>query len=276
MTAAPVALLPEVPEARATGPTKAIYDEIKRLSGVPMAALIFRHLATVPGALEWAWGALRPLFASGRLQEAAWRIARETRYEPLGAIARDVLGVRGVDDAGLREIHAVLGAYNRANPVNLLAVSCLLRALDGASGTPGPSGTKPWIPPAPAGSLPPMIDIGAMRPHVAEILFTLASRGEPVRVRVVPSLYRHFGHRPQFLALLAKLLVARFRDGSIARGAASVRAAMDAAADDLVLAIAAPPAPDKAIAATLRSFGTETIPEMIAVGAIIQAALPER
>ncbi len=276
MSAASPAFLPEIPEGRAPASTRAIYDELKRLSGVPMAALIYRHLATVPGALEWAWAALRPLFASGRLQEAAWRVASETRYEPLGVIARDALAVRGVDDKALREIHAVLDAYNRANPVNLLAVTCLSRVIDGSAGTPPKAAAKPWMPPPPVKGLPPMVDIAALRPHVADLLYTLASRGDPQRVRVVPSLYRHFGHRPQFLALLAKLLLAQFRDGSIASAVAALRKAMDAKADELVESIAAPAAPDRNIAATLREFGAATIPEMIVAGAILHAALPEK
>jgi len=69
--------LPELAERDASGETAAIYAEIRRLGGVPMVALIFRHLATLPGALEWMWAALGPSWRSGELQEAAWRIAPE-------------------------------------------------------------------------------------------------------------------------------------------------------------------------------------------------------
>ena len=51
---------------------------------------------------------------------------------------------------------------------------------------------------------------------------------------MVQSLYRHFGHRPAFLALIVTLLRQRFDDGSVDRGVASIRASMEAAADDLV------------------------------------------
>ena len=68
-------LLPELSERDATGEKAAIYAEMRRLGGVPMVALIFRHLATLPGALEWAWTAIGPAWRTGQLQETAWRIA---------------------------------------------------------------------------------------------------------------------------------------------------------------------------------------------------------
>ena len=58
-------LLRELPEAEASGNAREIYEEIKSLCGVPMVALIYRHLATIPGALEWAWALLRPVMAAG-------------------------------------------------------------------------------------------------------------------------------------------------------------------------------------------------------------------
>ena len=77
-----MSFLTELSERDARGDTAAIYAEMKRLGGVPMVALIFRHLATLPGALEWTWGAIGPAWRDGRLQEAAWKIARETPMEP--------------------------------------------------------------------------------------------------------------------------------------------------------------------------------------------------
>jgi hypothetical protein len=60
-----MALLAELAERDATGEKGAIYSEIRRLGGVPMVALIFRHLATLPGTLEWAWGVVGPSWRAG-------------------------------------------------------------------------------------------------------------------------------------------------------------------------------------------------------------------
>jgi hypothetical protein len=263
--------LPEIPERDATGITREIYGELKRLGGVPMVALIFRHLATRPGGLEWAWGAIGPAMASGRLQEAAWRIAAQARPHPIATMPRAALAALGVDDAALRAIHGVADAYNRANPANLLSVSCLARVLQGANGA-GFS-VDPWRPPDPIAPLIAMIDVAAMPREVADLLDLVAASGTRGGPRLVPSLYRHFGHRPQFLALLVTLLLPRFEDGSIARSVASVREAMDAAADGLAGHLRAPPAPDAGIAVALERFGA-MIPEMIVVGALLKRALP--
>ena len=63
-----MSFLPELSERDAVGEKAAIYAEMKRLGGVPMVALIFRHLATIPGGIEWTWGAIVPAWREGRLQ----------------------------------------------------------------------------------------------------------------------------------------------------------------------------------------------------------------
>jgi hypothetical protein len=66
----------EVSEADASELVQAIYRDIRRLSGVPMVALIFRHIATYPELFEEVWKWIGPLLRGGRIQDAAWRIAR--------------------------------------------------------------------------------------------------------------------------------------------------------------------------------------------------------
>jgi hypothetical protein len=265
--------LPEIPEANASGAIREIYSELRRLGAVPMAALIFRHLATMPGSLEWVWAAIGPEFRSGRLQEQAWRIAREAPLQPLVPIPLEVLAALQVDVRGLREVRDVIEAYNRANPANLLAVTCLLRLLDGARASETRPG-RTWEPPKSVESLTPMIDITTMPPELARLFALLSRRSGEVDASVVPSLYRHFGHRPQFLALLITLILPRFDDGSIARAVTGIRASMDNAADELVKGMSAPPAPDPGIGAALRRF-SPVIPRMIVVGKLLERSLPE-
>ena len=265
--------LAELPESHSTGRTREIYEEMKYLGGVPMVALIFRHLATLPGGIEWVWEAIGPAWRAGRLQEAAWRIAREAPMEPIAAIPREALGPLGVDAAGLREIRTVCEAYNRANPENMLTVLCLARMLGGAKASRGIE-ARAWTPPPAPGPLAPMADVASMPPEVAALLDLVAAPGEPGSPRVVQSLYRHFAHRPRFLALAITLLLQRFRDGSIDRSVAAISAAMNATADELVRGLSAPPAPDAGISVALRRFGGIVIPQMIGVGALLERALP--
>jgi len=234
--------LAELPESRATGDTKKIYDDMKCL-GVPMLSLIFRHLATLPGALEWAWDAIGPAWAntgsySRRLggSHARPRWSRSPR-------CRGRHTALGVDDVGLREIHVVVDSYNLANPVNLLSVTCLARLVDGGKAS-RPIEARRWNP-------PPGPEGGA---------------------RLVPSLYRHFGHRLGFLALVVTLILPRLQDGSIPCSVRAIRAEMDQAAAELARGISAPPAPDPGIAVAFERFGT-MIPQMIVVGALLKRAL---
>ena len=268
-----MAFLAELAERDATGEKAAIYAEMKRLGGVPMVALIFRHLATVPGALEWTWGAIGPAWRAGRLQEAAWRIAREVPMEPLASISREALAALGVDDAALAEIRVVLDAYNRANPENMLSMLCLLRLLGGSRASVVPD-ARAWTPPPASGPLVAMTDVTAMPREVSALLDLVAAPGDAGGPRVVQSLYRHLGHRPAFLALAVTLLRQRFDDGSIDRSVAAIRAAMNAAADDLARSLSAPPAPDPAIRIVCERFSGAVIPQMIMVGALLERALP--
>jgi hypothetical protein len=267
-----MALLAELAERDATGEKSAIYAEMKRLGGVPMVALIFRHFATLPGALEWTWNAIAPAWRSGRLQEAAWRIAREAPLQPIAKVPRPALTALGVDSAGVQEICEVLEAYNRANPENMLTVLCLLR-LSGGRRAPRPLEPRVWTPPPVSAPLVPMIDVAAMPQHVSDLLDLVRAPGAVDCPRVVQSLYRHFGHRPAFLALAVTLLGQRFADGSIDRSVDAIRQEMNAAADTLSAALSAPPAPHPGIRLASERFGATVIPQMIVVGRLLQDAL---
>jgi len=47
--------VPAITEAGATGEIAAIFADIRHVLGVEVVNLIWRHLATLPGALPWAW-----------------------------------------------------------------------------------------------------------------------------------------------------------------------------------------------------------------------------
>lgn len=268
-----MALLAELAERDATGEKAAIYAEMKRLGGVPMVALIFRHLATLPGGLEWTWDAIGPAWRQGLLQETAWRIARGAPLVPIAPIARPALAALGVDHAGLAGIRATLAAYNRANPENMISVLCILRLLEGHSAASPPAG-RAWSPPPAPGPLPPMVDVTAMPREVSDLLDLVAAPGEPGGPRVIQSLYRHFGHQPAFLALAITLLRQRFDDGSIDRAVAEIGLSMNAAATEISRSLTAPPAPHPGIREVCTRFGGSVIPQMIVVGRLLEAALP--
>ena len=270
-----MSFLPELAERDAQGELARIYAEIRHLGGVPMVALIFRHVATRPGVLEWMWNAIGPAWRSGRLQEAAWRVAREVPLEPIARMPRAALRAWGIDEAGESQVRNVLVAYNRANPENMLTMLCVLRLLENNGGTTPIHLIQhsAWSPPA-APAIVPMADITTLPRDVLDLLDVVAAPGEPGAPRVVQSLYRHFCHRPAFLAAVVTLLRARFEDGSIDRAVKAVHAAMSTQADEIVRTLSAPAAPDPGIESTCARFAGAVIPQMIVVGRLLEEALP--
>ncbi len=54
--------VPSVSEAAATGEIAEIYSDIRNTLGTSVVNLIWRNLATMPGALQWTWSSARPLY----------------------------------------------------------------------------------------------------------------------------------------------------------------------------------------------------------------------
>ena len=98
-----MALIREILERDATGETKRIYDEIKRLWGVPNVTTIVRHVASIEGCLEWYWATIEPAHLCGDFQETALALADTTAAPPLPQLP--LLGLRaiGVDASAERQ-----------------------------------------------------------------------------------------------------------------------------------------------------------------------------
>ena len=66
-----------VSEHDATGIVAEIYAEIRQTMGIPLVNLIWRHLASHPPGLQWAWSLLKPAYESGKVEAAAWAMRGE-------------------------------------------------------------------------------------------------------------------------------------------------------------------------------------------------------
>ena len=273
-------LLAELPEAQACGEQRRIYLEIKRLSAVPMVALIYRHLATIPGALEWAWALVEPALRSGRLQKRAWELAAEAAIPGRRTIARAALRAVGIDAVAETSIVQVLQAYNRANPVNMLVVGCVAQHLTGQDERNGAvAAASGWQPPPAPAPLPPMVNPAAMAPAVRELALLLTDRDDGRAPSPLwPSLYRHLAHWPPFLGYASVLVIPEF--AAIDASAEQLRSRVHAASVELARELPLPaalPAPDAAQRAGLQSaierFSLR-IPEMVVIGGLLLRALP--
>ena len=267
---APPNILPELAEADAPASVRAVYAGLREGAASPIAALIWRHVATHPGVLESCWAALEPLFVNGRLPDTAWRIARETA--PSGLLpcieprAQVLLGIRSGHAA---IIQTVVEAYNRANPVNLLAVLTLLSRIDSdAPPEAAPTVTRSPRPLPIAQPIPRMTPPAEMSDDVRWLLNDLRFGDRAQLDAVVPSLFRHLTDWPAYLAVLHIGLAPHFRDGSMADAVARVERAMSAEAEVLARQIA--PVRElqgePELHATMRRFTSSFIPMMIVVG----------
>lgn len=241
--------LPEIREADAPPEVAAIYGQLRTAYGLPLVNLIWRHFATLPGVLPWAWESVGPALAL--VPDATARVA--AALEPLPRLNF------GAEAAALARL------YNRGNLSNLVVLTALLRGKQG-DGPALPATTPPAMLPAP----PPLPRLDALTPKARrEVLALAALHGHAEGV--VPTLYLHMAHYPALLAPLYASLSPLIGMGQIASLREAALAAVDREAEALRPHLAAPPSPPgrEAAEAALRPFVTRVIPEMVPIGLIL-------
>lgn len=273
-------MLQELSEREVRGELAAIYEEIRVYSAVPYVSSLQRHLATMPGCLEFAWHACRPAFVSGRLQHIAWQLAGADASASLPEISPAALQLLGVDEGGLAQIRNIYANFVRVAPVNLLFAGVLQRLLEG--GEPGNQVLPGLVPPLPA-MLPPMPELvphDQLEESVVQVLMQLATvlGGQPF----VPGLYRLLVAWPAYLAHVATLVEPELKSTVQRERRRLVAGRIVDAADEILRglpplrALYAPPDPQTA-SAVISAIMTYRItsPEMIVFGSLLQNTLPE-
>ena len=274
------ATLAEIPEAAATGSVAAIYAELRKLSGAPVVALIFRHLATHPGLLEQIWDSLAPLMQTGLLQETAWKITSESvPADLIPSINGDVRVAVGLERETPQGVLNAIDAYNRVNPVNLLIMLSLLKRLELSSTSAKPIASRTWTPPQPiSGALSTMVRPVDIPLNLRQLINDMGFGDRSKLDSVVPSLFRHLAVEPGLLGLLHVVLTPKFRDGSLKAATDALYGKMRDAAGELALhlrpmpLLATLPAP----ADTIRTFTSTWIPLMTIVGTALRRSLTDR
>ena len=258
----PAAALPELREAEAPPDIAAIYAALRRASGVPLVNLIHRHLATLPGVLPWVWQAIRPPLEDGRLAGARDRLAAAVPLPPARPLPAGALSA-----AERADVAALVETYNRGNLTNLILLTALRRALEGAPAEPGP--------PPPAIAAPAMLPPPPPLPKLADLPPALAAAVRALAARhgaggVVPSLYLHLAHWPAIPPALPGWLGAALDPAAIAAGRdAAVRLAereADALRPALALQGEVPNGHGPAVLAVLGTFTRQVIPAMVPIG----------
>ncbi len=120
---------PAIAEAAASGETAELFADIRATVGVRVVNLVWRHLATMDGALPWAWAAVKALYVQGIADQAAIRFRETMELPRLGSLAGQQ--PQSVDD--------VLASYDHSNTINLFALGplrCWLRGDGALAGKP--------------------------------------------------------------------------------------------------------------------------------------------
>lgn len=252
---------PAVPEASASGEIADLFTDIRATVGVRVVNLVWRHLATVEGALPWAWSAVKPLYLAGMPDEAA-RYFRETMVIPqLATLAGDQPA----------SVDAVLASYDHSNTINLFALGALVAWLRGES-TEGPAPAGGPRLSAPDVTLPPLASETDVSPQTWALVRRLNRFGDS-RQLILASMYRHLAHSPAFLGKVETVLQSVQADSSLDRAIADNRAAARQAARGLARAISATrPASADRIETGVAAFVDHAIGKMVTICRAIRVA----
>ncbi len=198
--------LPAITEAAATGEIADLFADIRTTVGVRVVNLVWRHLATMDGALPWAWAAVKPLYLAGLPDAAMVAFHRTMEVPRLASLA-------GEEPA---RVDAVLASYDHSNTINLFSLGALrawLRgevARDGAI-EPGPRKAAPDL------ALPKLASEKDVAPETWALVLRLNRFGDEPQPLILASMYRHLAHAPSFLARVEGALTPVAADGSLRR-----------------------------------------------------------
>ena len=265
--------VPSVLETEARGEIAEIYADIRKVLGTSVVNLIWRNLATMPGALPWTWTTVRPLYL-GAAPGHAEAVRRTIVLPDVPGLSADTLQAAGVDVSDQGIIRNVLDSYQYTNALALVVLSALLAHFEprpadpvaAAAAAPSPAGKK--IP-----ELPPM---DALDPEVARLVAELNGFGEDTAPQLIASMYRHLAYWPGYLALLRTMLVPLHADGRLDALTRSTRALGHAHGQMLAGQLRPAASPDT-LAAALRScrlFVEHPIARMTGICALIRRATP--
>jgi hypothetical protein len=222
---------PAIAEAAATGQTAELFADVRATIGVPVVNLVWRHLATLDGALPWAWAAVKPLYLQGIADCAAVRFREGMTLPALCSLARSAPA--SVDD--------VLASYDHSNTINLLALGALVAWLRGDTASEGVPESGPRLA-APDVILPKLASEADVSPETWALVLRLNRFGDR-RQLILASMYRHLAHAPAFLRRIETVLAPVDADGSLERIIATNLSDAAERGKILARAIDAPPAP---------------------------------
>ena len=268
-----------ITEAEATGETAALYAQIRGVLGVPVVNLIWRHLATIPNGLPWAWESLRPLYADGTIEDEASALRSQLTL-PSGENFASPMTQRTLSANERMRIDTILASYERSNAMNLIALAALKAKLAGTvlAQPHTVSATRERATPIDA-QMPEALSVNEMDPATATLVENLNRLG--ARGAIVPTMYRHLAHWPSFLEHLLGLLEPLDATGFIESAILDVVEQSTQRGQAIATRLAVPhtsldDAAQVTVRAAVETFRLGPLPKMTAIVAIITSAMPNR
>ena len=271
-----------ISEADATGEIAEIFADIRQVYRVGVVNLIWRHLATFPGALRWVWDSVKPLYVDGTIEREAAVLRAAIAIPELPAIPAAAFAGVGLSKADLDQIRAVLAAYDRTNAMALVALSAVeLRITEplenhgdaGAAFTSLPTPTQLEI------QLPALLDLEEMSPTTAELVLAMNRIGASNDAPVLASMYRHLARWPAYLALAWTMVAPLESNIRLDTAIVDVLGKARASGRRLATRLPAPwpslgPAARADISEALARFTGDVIAKMVVICALLRRLTP--
>lgn len=267
--------VPAITEAAATGETAAIFADIRQVLGVDVVNLIWRHLATMDGALPWAWRTLRPFYTDGSVLNEAAELRKGLALPPMPPVPVQVYTALGLGPDELMVIRRVLAAYDHTNAMAVLALTALRARLDGRVPANAMAAESVPVHDAVRIPLPKLLDLTEMPPETAAIVTALNGFGTRRPGPVLASMFRHLSHWPSYLSFAWLLLAPLDGDGRLATTIEQAQRTVLTRADRLVVrlnASAALPSPVLAtqIRVAVEPFVGDVLVKMLVICAYLR------
>ena len=258
-----------ISENEATGEVTEIYDDIKSTLGNGVVNLIWRHLATIDGALPWVWNALKPLYVDDALKNEAAFVCESIELPSIGILPNAALQAVNVSDQDKLTICDVLDSYNKGNAFNLLAFSALTVLPSDKKETALSSVT--FVEDI---NIPDIVPLDNITGATKDLVLALSQLGAPDGSKIIPSLYRHLAYWPGFLSLSWSIIAPLHVDGRLGSMVDLTYRLAEKRAANIADVVVWGAEPDKAAQAmkAIHEFRLTAISRMLPIGLILRIA----
>lgn len=275
--------LPAVTEADAPPRIREVFADIRETLEIDVVNLVWRHLATMPGALEWAWTTVRPLYLE-RAPARTDQVFQQLVLPKIPSLSTDVMTSSGLNEDASSGIRAILDSYHHTNVLALLCLAafCARFAEQGGGAYEVPAATLS----SPTAAickrtkvlspLPPLPALEKIAPDVRRLINELNTFGEDSDTELIASMYRHLSYWPPYLALVRTLLVPLHASGELSALTRAVRRQAEIHGRELAqfLPATAPDVDVGPVVAAVARFVQHPIARMTAICAVLRKVTP--